>query len=220
MPQVIAASPVRIHQGCCRGGSSQGSGGRRPGRRASCRARATTPTWGRACGSGAGCSWHWRGRMSTTEQAIAEHRYGSPNPVQPRLGQGAFRLLVTDAYGRRCAVTGERTLPVLDAAHIRPIPSAADCGQRGRSGGLISECRAFREGSGGTSPLVEVHRARPWWDRRPVVRRHLITLPRPRPIPHRAIFAPATGLVEDEGAASRERSGDLGCRCRAAALPS
>jgi putative restriction endonuclease len=40
--------------------------------------------------------------------------------VQPRLGQGAFRLLVTDAYQRRCAVTGERTLPVLDAAHIRP----------------------------------------------------------------------------------------------------
>jgi putative restriction endonuclease len=25
-----------------------------------------------------------------------------------------------DAYGRRCAVTGERTLPVLDAAHIKP----------------------------------------------------------------------------------------------------
>ncbi len=24
-----------------------------------------------------------------------------------------------DAYGRRCAVTGERTLPVLDAAHIQ-----------------------------------------------------------------------------------------------------
>ena len=40
--------------------------------------------------------------------------------MQPRLGQGAFRLLVTDAYQRRCAVTGERTLPVLDAAHIRP----------------------------------------------------------------------------------------------------
>jgi putative restriction endonuclease len=40
--------------------------------------------------------------------------------VQPRLGQGAFRLLVTDAYQRRCAVTGERTLPVLDAAHTRP----------------------------------------------------------------------------------------------------
>ena len=30
-------------------------------------------------------------------------------------------MLVTDLYERRCAVTGERTLPVLDAAHIRPL---------------------------------------------------------------------------------------------------
>ena len=37
-----------------------------------------------------------------------------------RLGQGAFRVLVTDAYQRRCAVTGEKTLPVLEAAHIKP----------------------------------------------------------------------------------------------------
>jgi putative restriction endonuclease len=28
--------------------------------------------------------------------------------------------LVTDAYERRCAVTGEKTLPVLEAAHIKP----------------------------------------------------------------------------------------------------
>jgi putative restriction endonuclease len=59
-------------------------------------------------------------RRLPVEHAIAEHRYGKPMVVQPRLGQGAFRLLVTDAYQRRCAVTGERTLPVLDAAHIRP----------------------------------------------------------------------------------------------------
>jgi putative restriction endonuclease len=47
-------------------------------------------------------------------------RYGQPALVRPRLGQGAFRILVTDNYGRRCAVTGERTLRALDAAHIRP----------------------------------------------------------------------------------------------------
>jgi putative restriction endonuclease len=52
--------------------------------------------------------------------AVAEDRYGRPTLVQHRLGQGAFRVLVTDAYQRRCAVTGERTLPVLDAAHIKP----------------------------------------------------------------------------------------------------
>lgn len=47
-------------------------------------------------------------------------RYGSEMVVQPRLGQGAFRVIVTDAYARRCAVTGERVLPVLEAAHVRP----------------------------------------------------------------------------------------------------
>ncbi len=47
-------------------------------------------------------------------------RFGKPQIIQPRLGQGAFRVVVTDAYQRRCAVTGERTLPVLDAAHIHP----------------------------------------------------------------------------------------------------
>jgi putative restriction endonuclease len=37
------------------------------------------------------------------------------------VGQGAFRVLVTDLYDRRCAITGERTLPVLEAAHIKPV---------------------------------------------------------------------------------------------------
>jgi putative restriction endonuclease len=36
------------------------------------------------------------------------------------LGQGSFRVLVTDAYSYRCAISKERTLPVLQAAHIRP----------------------------------------------------------------------------------------------------
>jgi len=52
-------------------------------------------------------------------QHVAE-RFGKPTVVLPRLGQGSFRILVTDLYERRCAVTGERTLPVLEAAHIRP----------------------------------------------------------------------------------------------------
>lgn len=36
-----------------------------------------------------------------------------------RIGQGAFRVLVTDSYGRRCSITGEKTLPVLESAHIQ-----------------------------------------------------------------------------------------------------
>jgi putative restriction endonuclease len=47
-------------------------------------------------------------------------RYGEPTLIRPRLGQGVFRVSVTDVYQRRCAITGERTLPILDAAHIRP----------------------------------------------------------------------------------------------------
>ncbi len=47
--------------------------------------------------------------------------FGEPVPIRPRLGQGGFRILVTDAYERQCAVTGERVLPVLEAAHIKPV---------------------------------------------------------------------------------------------------
>ncbi|NPV03460.1 MAG: HNH endonuclease [Syntrophaceae bacterium] len=47
-------------------------------------------------------------------------RYGAPTVITPRLGQGSFRVIVTDAYGRRCAVTSEKTLPALEAAHIKP----------------------------------------------------------------------------------------------------
>ncbi len=50
---------------------------------------------------------------------------GKPAVYSPRLGQGAFRLMVMDAYDRRCAVTGEKTLPALEAAHIRPFSEVA-----------------------------------------------------------------------------------------------
>ena len=50
-------------------------------------------------------------------------RYGEPILHRPRLGQGIFRVQVLDAYGRACAVTGEHSLPVLEAAHIKPYAS-------------------------------------------------------------------------------------------------
>ncbi|HZF07155.1 MAG TPA: HNH endonuclease [Thermoanaerobaculia bacterium] len=53
----------------------------------------------------------------------ASPRYGAPQLVAPRLGQGTFRVSVTDAYGRSCAATGEHSLPVLEAAHIRSYAS-------------------------------------------------------------------------------------------------
>lgn len=69
---------------------------------------------------------------ATAGEALA--RYGTPRLVRPRLGQGSFRMLVTDAYRRRCAITGERVLPVLAAAHIRPY---AEGGEHRVDNGLL-----------------------------------------------------------------------------------
>ena len=55
-----------------------------------------------------------------TAEATEQLRYGGPQAITPRLGQGSFRLAVLDAYGQACAVTTERSLPVLEASHIRP----------------------------------------------------------------------------------------------------
>ena len=57
--------------------------------------------------------------QSDFSDPINEQRY-IEYPTKHRLGQGAFRVLVTDAYQRRCSITGEKTLPVLEAAHIKP----------------------------------------------------------------------------------------------------
>jgi putative restriction endonuclease len=75
-------------------------------------------------------------RRSTSAPALREDgpRYGEPILIKPRLGQGAFRLLVTDTYERRCAITRERTLPALDAAHIRPY---GEGGEHKASNGLL-----------------------------------------------------------------------------------
>lgn len=69
-------------------------------------------------------------------QGVAEPaaRFGAPQLIRPRLGQGAFRVLVTDLYERRCAVTQERTLPALEAAHIRPY---GDGGEHAARNGLL-----------------------------------------------------------------------------------
>jgi putative restriction endonuclease len=56
------------------------------------------------------------------EPQVAESsksRYGAPTLVVPRLGQGTFRIAVTEAYERGCAVTNEHSLPALEAAHIK-----------------------------------------------------------------------------------------------------
>ena len=59
------------------------------------------------------------------EVLIQDERLRREQSQAAREGQGAFRVRVLDAYGRRCAITGERTLPVLDAAHIQPYRGPA-----------------------------------------------------------------------------------------------
>ena len=53
-------------------------------------------------------------------EALYDERAGRPTLITPRLGQASFRLAVLDAYDQQCAVTTEHSLPVLEAAHIRP----------------------------------------------------------------------------------------------------
>jgi putative restriction endonuclease len=60
-----------------------------------------------------------RTNVDRVADAPIQSGYGPAVPVRPRLGQRSFRVAVLDSYGRRCAITNEKTLPVLEAAHIR-----------------------------------------------------------------------------------------------------
>ena len=60
--------------------------------------------------------------------------YGKAQGGRVRLHQGAFRVMVTDAYSRRCAISGEKALPVLQAAHIQPV---SEGGQHRLDNGLL-----------------------------------------------------------------------------------
>jgi len=61
-------------------------------------------------------------------------RYGTKHLVETRLGQGAFRANIIDVYGRRCSISGEKTLPVLEAAHIKPY---SESGPHSTRNGLL-----------------------------------------------------------------------------------
>lgn len=56
-----------------------------------------------------------------TPNSVPGPVFGDPRLQSTRIGQGAFKALVQEAYGRRCAVTGDKILPVLQSAHIRPV---------------------------------------------------------------------------------------------------
>jgi putative restriction endonuclease len=52
--------------------------------------------------------------------------YGDPRLAPQRLGQRSFQAVVLDAYARRCAITGSRIRPTLQAAHVRPLPAGGE----------------------------------------------------------------------------------------------
>ena len=74
----------------------------------------------------------WPSRVA--EPTPPSEMFGDSALVRRRLGQGAFRVVVTDNFDRRCAVTGEKTLPVLEAAHILPVKRG---GQHRADNGLL-----------------------------------------------------------------------------------
>lgn len=52
--------------------------------------------------------------------------FGDPRLARGRLGQQAFQAVVLNAYSGRCAVTGDKIRPVLQAAHIRPVAAGGE----------------------------------------------------------------------------------------------
>jgi HNH endonuclease len=59
---------------------------------------------------------------------------GEPRLITPRLGQAGFKAVVQEAYSRRCAITGHKILPTLQAAHVIPV---ADGGQHRVDNGIL-----------------------------------------------------------------------------------
>ena len=60
--------------------------------------------------------------------------FGNEYLARARLGQSMFRLQVIDAYDKKCAMSGEKALPVLQAAHIKPV---AESGPNRTENGLL-----------------------------------------------------------------------------------
>lgn len=86
------------------------------------------------CLERASASHYWNVEKGSRLVAEDAARYGAEVLVRPRLGQGLFTLKVRDAYSGACAVTGEHSIPVLEAAHIMPFNSG---GQHRVENGLL-----------------------------------------------------------------------------------
>jgi putative restriction endonuclease len=87
----------------------------------------------------------WRAAQERLEldpaapRPVAAERFGKPSIMQRRLGQGAFRLAVTDGYGRRCAYLVKRrcrsSMPPISAP---TLPAASTMSRTGFCSGRTS----------------------------------------------------------------------------------
>jgi putative restriction endonuclease len=84
--------------------------------------------------SDGGYLWSRLQDATSPNPGFSAPRYGTPALIMPRLGQGAFRIAVTEAYRRQCSVSDGKVLPALDAAHIRPY---AEGGSHVKSNGIL-----------------------------------------------------------------------------------
>ena len=96
----------------------------------------------------------WEGPFADDTEG---NRHGSPVLVVPRLGQGIFRMRVVDAYAGACAVTHEHSLPVLEAAHIRPF---SQDGAHSVRNGLLLRADLHRLYDAGYMTVTGDHRVR------------------------------------------------------------
>lgn len=94
-------------------------------------------------------------RVAEDARPVAAERFGRASMIRPRLGQGAFRVAVLDAYGRACAVSTEHSLPVLEAAHIR---SYADGGDHDVTNGICLRSDIHRLFDAGYVTVDDDHR--------------------------------------------------------------
>lgn len=126
----------------------------------------------------------------------ARPRYGPPTITMPRLGQGAFRVVVMDAYRRRCSITGESTLPTLEAAHILPF---SENGSNEPSNGMLMRSdfhKLFDAGLVTVTPELRVEVSsrikEEWFNGRAYYRLHGETL---RSVPDEPSFRPNTEML-------------------------
>jgi len=70
-----------------------------------------------------------RARSELTDAAthvIYGHTRGEPIVTIPRIGQQAFKAVIEENFHHRCAVTGDRVRPVLQAAHVLPVSEGGE----------------------------------------------------------------------------------------------